>query len=230
LAFSILHGSRIGYSSEQNKIFESQAGQSAMPSNAASHSKKIGQYWPTLAMLALMVLTGYDIYDRHHPGFAWWGWAIAFLVAATLAIIVFVLLQPKSAAAEISGEQIKQIKLAGVLESKAGKADWLANELERVWLVCNKEGATLTRPLGEHELPDNIQFNRHKQLWSWRVEYHSHIGGLKHHAPDFQDTIMSGNPYRYRNIDYLDLRNSLKEHAEALRQLANETENKPRGA
>ena len=119
----------------------------------------------------------------------------------------------------ISADQIAQIKLAGVLETKAGQADVLALELEKVQLVYNKDHETLLRPLGKDTLPDVIQKERDKRLYSFRIEYYAHINSVKYHVPDFHSTITDG-PRPYRNIEYLDLREKLKEHAGLLRKLA----------
>ncbi len=125
---------------------------------------------------------------------------------------------PTHLAVGISTEQSEQIKLAGVLESKAGQADWLARELERVWHTYNNDHQVLLRPLAETTLPDAIQTYREKKLFEFRVQYRGHIGGVRFHVPHFHDTIMDGPAYR--NIEYLDLREQLKEHANRLRQLA----------
>jgi hypothetical protein len=48
----------------QNEIFALQAGHTAMPSDT-SRMARFKRYWPTMVMAALMLLIGYDIYDRH---------------------------------------------------------------------------------------------------------------------------------------------------------------------
>lgn len=39
-----------------------------MPSKTASRFSSIKRYWPTIVMVALMIIPGYDIYDRHTHG------------------------------------------------------------------------------------------------------------------------------------------------------------------
>jgi hypothetical protein len=217
---------------EQNRIIAAQAGQTAMP---ASTSRRVrpSQYWPTMVMLAVILFTGYNVYDRHNPG-SGWHW-----LAATSGVSIFVVLTiawfqrqhnvliqatettPDRAikTVGISADLIKQIKLAGVLETKAGQGDLLALELEKVQLVYNKDHETLLRPLGKDILPDVIQKECDKRLYSFRIEYYAHINSVKYHVPDFHSTITDG-PRPYRNIEYLDLREKLKEHAGLLRKLA----------
>src|SRR5665213_2319917 len=55
---------------QQNQIIANQSERTAVPSEA-SRLRFVVRYWPTLAMIAVMLLTGYDIYDRHHPGFGY---------------------------------------------------------------------------------------------------------------------------------------------------------------
>jgi hypothetical protein len=122
-----------------------------------------------------------------------------------------------AATPQLSRAVVAQIELAGVLRSKAGQAEWLAKELEKVWHIYNNEDAKLIRPLGEHELPDVIQLNRHKRLWAFRIHYQGHIGGVKFHIPDFRSPIVDA-PSPYSNIEYLDLLQKLKEHAHLLQK------------
>jgi hypothetical protein len=63
----------IFYARQQNQIFRQQnqifanPGQQADP-RTGPHFSWIGRYWPTLVMIALMIVPGYDIYDRHMHG------------------------------------------------------------------------------------------------------------------------------------------------------------------
>lgn len=117
-------------------------------------------------------------------------------------------------------EDIKQIKLAGVLESKAGHAEWLADELEKVWMEYNNQGKKLIRPLGVNTLPDPVKEWHEKRLWEFRVQYRTYVYAVRFHLPtDFDDTIVSPKA-ESRPIEYLDLKKELKEHANRLRVLA----------
>jgi hypothetical protein len=76
----------------QNEIFASQAGHPAMPSKTSLDTQLI-RYWPTITMVALILVTGYDIYDRHangaaSNGIAWWPYgSILLLVAAGVGLM-----------------------------------------------------------------------------------------------------------------------------------------------
>jgi hypothetical protein len=226
----------------QNEIFATQAGQPAMQTNTSQVLKILERYWPTFIMLIAAALTGYDIYDRHThenapnlgPISLWWHYSpllLLLLIATGVGFMIGRLTSvkakplPQIEANKISTEQRKLIKLVGVLESNAGKANWLAMELERVWLVYNKDHETLLRPLGKNTLPDIIQKECDKRLSSFRSQYYGHIGEVRYHVPDFHSSIMDG-PSPYRDIEYLDLREELKKHANMLRKLANEIESK----
>lgn len=76
----------------QNEIFATQGGQGAMP-DATSRLLQLKRYWPTMVMVALMLSTGYDIYDRHHASVvqAW----VAYLLAAVICIAVIVSAWPQ---------------------------------------------------------------------------------------------------------------------------------------
>jgi hypothetical protein len=128
---------------------------------------------------------------------------------------------------QLTAKTVTQIELAGVLRSKAGQAEWLAKELEKVWHAYNNDGFRLIRPLEEHELPEIIQFNRHKRLWEFRIHYFGHIGEveyhIKHHALDFHSSVIDG-PRSYRKIEYLDLLQIIKDHAQELRNFAQSLE------
>ncbi len=54
----------------QNMIFAVQAGQATMQPEP-SRLAWLKRYWPTMVTVFLMLLVGYDIYDRHHPGFGY---------------------------------------------------------------------------------------------------------------------------------------------------------------
>jgi hypothetical protein len=125
----------------------------------------------------------------------------------------------------LSDDQRKQLKLAGVVESKAGQADWLAADLERIWHLFNNANYKLIYPLGEHSVPDPPKEFHDKELWAFRVRYRGHIGGAKSHVPDFHSDIMDA-PYPW-GVEYLDLLRKLKAHAEALRKLAQSLESAP---
>src|SRR2546425_5007765 len=60
---------------QQNQILATQGGQAAMLSNA-SRLFWLRRYWPTMMMVFVILLVGFDIYDRHHefgydPARAW---------------------------------------------------------------------------------------------------------------------------------------------------------------
>jgi hypothetical protein len=64
---------------QQNKIIANQSKKTAMPIET-SRFRFLTRYWPTITMIGLMVLTAYDIYDRHRatppvPGtlMTYWG-------------------------------------------------------------------------------------------------------------------------------------------------------------
>jgi hypothetical protein len=99
----------------------------------------------------------------------------------------------------IEVEQVKkqprgQIMRAGVLYSKAGQADYLVEELEKVWYLYTNENDRLIYPLGKSSLPDSIQQYRHKELFRFRTNYRGHIGGIKSNEPAFRSDIVDG-PY-----------------------------------
>jgi hypothetical protein len=64
----------IFYARQQNQIFRQQnqifasPGQQVMASKTAPYFSWIRRYWPTMVMIALMIVPGYDIYDRHMHG------------------------------------------------------------------------------------------------------------------------------------------------------------------
>ena len=64
----------IFYARQQNQIFRQQnqifasPGQQVMVSKTAPYFSWIRRYWPTMVMIALMIVPGYDIYDRHMHG------------------------------------------------------------------------------------------------------------------------------------------------------------------
>lgn len=222
----------------QNEIFANQVGRPAIKTNTSQVLKLLERYWP---MAVFVAVTGYEIYDRHANENApnlgrispWWQYSpllLLMLIAACVGLIVGSLIRAKGKplghqieVSEISTEQRKRIKLVGVLESKAGKADWLAMELERVWLVYNKDHETLLRPLGKNTLPDVNQKERDKRLSAFRSQYYGYVGEVRYTVPDFHSTIVDG-PLPYRDIEYPDLREELKKHANMLRKLANEIE------
>jgi hypothetical protein len=82
----------------QNEIFANQAGQTAAQKNTSPLLKLLERYWPTLIMVALMALTGYDIYSRHAneaatPNAAsipwWWQYSpLLLFVAAGVGLVV----------------------------------------------------------------------------------------------------------------------------------------------
>jgi hypothetical protein len=80
----------------QNEIFAAQSDRTAML-KTQSWTIPFKRYWPTFAMLALAVLTLFDIYDRHHPGLAWsqWLWlaGAAILVPIAVSYVWFLLAQ-----------------------------------------------------------------------------------------------------------------------------------------
>jgi hypothetical protein len=73
---------------QQNQIFANQAGHAAMPKT--SQAPWIAQYWPTVVMVGLMALTGYDIYARHGapPVVPWWFYVILLLIVAVAVLAI----------------------------------------------------------------------------------------------------------------------------------------------
>lgn len=69
----------------QNEIFSNQSGHAAMP-DKASQIPWIRQYWPTMVMVGLAALTGYDIYARHGapPIVPWWFYVLLLLIVAVV--------------------------------------------------------------------------------------------------------------------------------------------------
>lgn len=123
---------------------------------------------------------------------------------------------------QLSRDRIDRIELAGVIKSKAGHAEWLANDLERIWHLFNNANQKLIYPLRENVIPDPVKEFWDKELWAFRIRYRSHVGGTKFHVPDFRDDIMDHPDFW--NVEYLVLRRKLTEHAEALRKLAQSLE------
>jgi hypothetical protein len=120
----------------------------------------------------------------------------------------------------------KQLMRAAVLYSKAGQAEWLAQQLERVWHAYNNEKDTLPNPLSEKAVPESIQEHRHKLLWEFRVHFRGHVGGVKSNEPDFHSEIVDAPTFW--KADYLDVKRKLGMHAEALRTLARSLESTER--
>lgn len=56
--------------SRQNEIFASQSKKTAVAAKP-TRLVEFKRYWPTLAMVAVMLLTAYDIYDRNHTKFGY---------------------------------------------------------------------------------------------------------------------------------------------------------------
>jgi hypothetical protein len=89
----------------QNEIFASQAGHPATPSKT-SLDTRLKRYWPTVIMVVLILMTGYDIYDRHADGAAtngavpWWHYgSILLLVAAGTGLMIGRLTRTEAASA-----------------------------------------------------------------------------------------------------------------------------------
>jgi hypothetical protein len=121
-----------------------------------------------------------------------------------------------------SARKRARLKLAGVIESKAGQAEWLARSLDRVWHAYHNENEKLLRPLAEHTIPDPPTKNCERLLLVFRNDYRGHVGGTKYHLPEFHSDILDGKPFR--NIEYVDLMHNLKEHATKLHELAEKVE------
>jgi len=51
---------------QQNQIIAKQSKRTDVPIET-SRFRFLARYWPTITMIGLMLLTGYDVYDRHHP-------------------------------------------------------------------------------------------------------------------------------------------------------------------
>src|SRR5579863_3373714 len=322
---------------DQNEIFANQARQGNVPGKT-SRWLQFKRYWPTMAMVALMLLTGYDIYDRHANGASganfigatWWrylpllmliGVGIGLMIArltrakantpeqkkltirsafygtgplderevterlsmtATDALVVPVdnnflgcdpapmkkkrlrveysygnlsilqatrweggrlvlpedseiarlaheieqvtqdLEKAKASNAELSrSPAIKldaaQIGKAGGLMTRAGEAEALAVELERIWHLYLQNKETLRRPLGAKALPAWAEHHQ-TQLFRFRTIYQWHIDSIKELDASFHSIVMD---HGFPNEDeYVDVKRNLEEHAKLLRKLA----------
>jgi hypothetical protein len=124
-----------------------------------------------------------------------------------------------------------QIEKAGALRSKAGQADWILKRLEEIRAFyendrSNTEGP-LSQPLALHTLPAIIKEDRHKQLWSFRILYQSHIGALKKIAPEFHSKLIDeGFPCE---DSYLIVRRKIETHSALLRAHADRVIDGARG-
>jgi hypothetical protein len=116
----------------------------------------------------------------------------------------------------------EQIGKAGALMCRAGDAEALAQELERIWHVFDDEGAEkLVHPLRQGKVPDTITEWRHKELWKFRVIYKWHIDSVKELDGTFRSAVID---HGFPNSDkYLDVKRNLKEHGVQLRKYAEAT-------
>jgi hypothetical protein len=112
-----------------------------------------------------------------------------------------------------------QIGRAGGLMTRAGEAECLAQELEKIWFLYNREGKeVLVRPFGAKELPDQITEHRHKELFRLRTLCKWHMDSVKELDGGFRSTLLDhGFP---NNDEYLDVKRNLEDHAKLLRELA----------
>jgi hypothetical protein len=106
----------------QNEIFANQTGQTAMQSNTSQLFKVLERYWPTVVMVGLMVLTGYDIYYRHANGVfdpnvapipLWWHYGpLLLLVAAGIGLMIgrFTRANSHSGTSAELAEQLRDIR------------------------------------------------------------------------------------------------------------------------
>jgi hypothetical protein len=123
---------------------------------------------------------------------------------------------------QLSQATIAKIELAGILKSKAGQAEWLAQRLEKVWHIYNNDKSSkdgpLIYPLSASSLPEAIKEHRHKELFRFYIHYTSHIGQVKavdqsFHSSMIDDTIPSKE-------EYLDVKKKIEAHAALLRKRA----------
>jgi hypothetical protein len=167
----------------------------------------------------------YTVYRDSHPESpAIHLWVILLVLTWALlgCNIYFRRFHPSKEVVGISADERKRVMRAGVLYSKAGHADWLGSELERIWHLYHNDNDKLIYPLGELSIPEVVKEFRDKQLFAFRVQYRGHIGGLKSNEPDFHSDIMDA-PYPW-SVPYLDLMRKLREHAGLLRTLARSLE------
>jgi len=120
---------------------------------------------------------------------------------------------------QLRSARSRQLGKAGALMSRAGEAEALARELEKIWHLFNNEGVEkLIRPLSIKEIPDEVKAHRHKQLIAFRAVYQWHIASVREIAPEFQsETVNKGFP---TTEEYLEVKRNLEEHAKLLRELA----------
>jgi hypothetical protein len=321
----------------QNEILANQASQGNMPSKN-SRWFQFKRYWPTMAMGGLMLLTGYDIYDRHANGAStanfntatWWRYLPLLLLfavgigliigrltrakantleqkkltirsafygtgplderevterlsmAATDALVVPVdnnflgcdpapmktkrlrveysygnlsvlqatrweggrlVLPEDSEIARLANEiaqvtreaekakadnaelsrspamklDAEQIGKAGGLMTRAGEAEALAVELERIWHLFLQKKDTLLRPLSVKALPAWAEYHQ-TQLFRFRAIYQWHIDSIREVHVSFHSIVMD---HGFPNDDeYIDVKRNLEEHAKLLRKLA----------
>jgi hypothetical protein len=112
-----------------------------------------------------------------------------------------------------------QIERAGGLMTRAVEAECLAQELEKIWFLYNREGKeVLVRPFGAKELPDQITEHRHKELFRFRTICKWHMDSVEELEGGFHSALLDhGFP---NNDEYLDVKRNLEDHAKLLRELA----------
>lgn len=115
---------------------------------------------------------------------------------------------------------IRKIEKSGTLKSLAGQADWLAEDLERIWYEFNKTGKTLIYPLGINVLPDEIKQHTDKQLWAFRDQYRAHVGFVKSVDAEFHSAVIDDDSQACNGQDYLKVKKKIEAHAQALRERA----------
>jgi hypothetical protein len=110
-----------------------------------------------------------------------------------------------------------QIGKAGGLHTRAGEAEVLAIELEKIWHLYLQKKENLGRPLSAKALPAWAEYHQ-EQLFRFRTIYRWHIDSVKELDSSFHSkAIDHGFP---NDDEYVDVKRNLEEHARLLRELA----------
>jgi len=162
----------------------------------------------------------------HTSTFWYFGWISAALILLGLSswFIVSVHLENNRLKRILEGghshvpSNPEMIGKAGGLQVRAGEAECLALELEKIWHLYNNDGReNLVRPLNQKLLIPQLEY-RHVQLMKFRTLYQWNIDSVKEQDKDFHsDLITHGFP---NPDEYAVVRKNLEAHAQLLRDRA----------
>jgi hypothetical protein len=122
---------------------------------------------------------------------------------------------------ELTGPVADQIKRVGKLESLAGRADRLAQNLEEVWHEFDKEKKTMPNPIGLRSMPEVIDQWTDKQLWRFRIRYQDYLGSMEAVDPGCDSELVK-DKFLHEGESYLSVKRKIEGHANVMRQRAND--------